>query len=144
MNNIITVHQSPVGLSAAPVANQLSEMVTYKMKLCKPICVTNNNQPIASVTYTTGTPTLNGTTVFIPVIASVTLLSPSDCCQAINQMFTARFTVAFQGRTDLPTSVTIQSVGNSQGIACVKNGKAYGYAINDSITVTIGASATAS
>lgn len=140
----MSVYQSPVGLSGAPVANQLSEMVTFKEKLCEPICVNNNNQPKAVVSYAYGTPVLDGTTVFIPVIASIQLLSPSGCCKAIPQMFTERFTVAFQGRTTLPTSVTIESVGTSQGISCVKNGKAYGYVINDSITVTIGAPSAAS
>lgn len=141
----MAVYQSPVGLSGAPVANQLSEMVTFKERLCEPICVNNNNQPSATVSYTYGEPVLDGTTVFIPIVASIQLLSPSSsCCKAIPQMFTERFTVAFQGRTTLPTSVTIQSVGTNQGISCVKNGKAYGYVINDSITVTIGASSAAS
>lgn len=140
----MSVFQSPVGLSDAPVANQLSEMVTFKERLCQPICVNNNNQPSATVSYTYGTPILNGTTVFIPIIASIQLLSPSNCCKAIPQMFTERFTVAFQGRTTLPTSVTIESVGTDESIACVKNGKAYGFVINDSLTITIGASSTAS
>lgn len=140
----MSVHLSPVGLSGAPVANQLSVQATYKERLCVPICVNNQNQPNATVSYTYGEPVLNGTTVFIPIIASIQLLSPSNCCKAVPQMFTERFTVSFQGRTTLPTSVTIQSVGINQGIACVNNGKAYGYAINDSLTVTIGASSTAS
>lgn len=141
----MSVSISPVGLSGAPVANQLSALVTMREKLCKPICVDNNTQPNATVSYVAGQATLNGTTVFIPVVASIQLLSPSPgCCQAIPQMFTERFTVAFQGRTTLPTSVTIESVGTSQGIACVSNGVARGYVINDSIQVTIGAASSAS
>lgn len=136
---------SPVGLSGAPVANQLSALVTIREKLCKAICVDNNTQPNAIVSYTAGVPTLNDTTVFIPIVASIQILSPSPgCCQAIPQMFTERFTVAFQGRTTLPSSVTVESVGMSQGISCVKNGKAFGYTINDSIQVTIGAASSAS
>lgn len=133
----MAVYQNPVGLSTAPVANQLSELITCKCRLCKPICVTNSNQPTATVTYTTATPTLNGTTLFIPVTISVSLLSPSNCCNAIPQMFTETFIVAFQGVTALPTAVTVESVGIKQNLSCIKNGKAFGYVINDSITITI-------
>lgn len=140
----MSVYLSPVGLSGAPVANQLSVMATFKEKLCEPICANSSNQPNATISYTAGTATLEGTTVFVPITASIQLLSPSKCCKAIPQMFTAKFIVAFQGRTTLPTSVTIASVGTNQSIACVKNGKAYGYIINDSLTITIGASSAAS
>lgn len=141
----MSVYLSPVGLSGAPVANQLSVMATYKEKLCQAFCANGSNKPVATVAYTAGTATLQGTTVFVPVTASIQLLSPGDCCKAIPQMFTETFIVAFQGRTTLPASVTIASVGTEQGIACVdRYGKAHGYIINDSITVTIGAAAAAS
>lgn len=141
----MSVYLSPVGLSAAPVANQLSAMATFKEKLCQPFCAGSSNQPSATVSYTAGTATLQGTTVFVPITASIQLLTPGNCCKAIPQMFTETFTVAFQGRTTLPTSVTVASVGTEQSVACVdKFGKAHGYIINDSITVTIGAAAAAS
>lgn len=141
----MSVYLSPVGLSGAPVANQLSVMASFKEKLCQPICANSSNQPSATVTYTAGAATLQGTTVFVPVTASIQLLTPGNCCKAIPQMFTEKFIVAFQGRTTLPTSVAIESVGTEQGVACVdKQGKAHGYLINDSITVTIGAAAAAS
>lgn len=133
----MAVYQNPVGLAAAPVNNQLSELLTFKEKLCGPICVNSNNQPIASVSYAHGTPVINGTTVFVPIIATIQIVSPSNCCKAIPQIITERFTVAFQGQTALPTAVAIASVGTIQGITCVNNGKASGYVINDSITVTI-------
>lgn len=141
----MSVYLSPVGLSGAPVANQLSVMASFKEKLCQPICANNGNQPSATVTYTAGTATLQGTTVFVPITASIQLVTPGNCCKAITQMATERFIVAFQGRTTLPTSITIESVGTQQGVACIdKSGKAYNYLINDSITVTIGAAAAAS
>lgn len=144
----MAVFQSPVGLSAAPVANQLSEMLTFKEKFCTPFCVLNNNQPSATVTYSVGTPTLNNTTVFVPITARIEILVPSgnSCCgKAQPLVYTENFKVAFQGRTSLPTTTPqIVSVGTDQGIACVKNGKAYGYVINDSVTVTIGAASSAS
>lgn len=142
----VQVYQSPVGLSGAPVANQLSEMVTFKMRLCKPFDIANSNQPNASVRYEAGQPILNGTTVFVPITAFIQLLVPgNNCCGAQIIPYTARFTVAFQGRTTLPTTVPdIQSVGTQQGLACVTNGNANGYVINDSITISIGAAAAAS
>lgn len=142
----VQVYQSPVGLSAAPVANQLSEMITFKMRLCKPFPIANSNQPSASVRYEAGQPTLNGTTVFVPITAFIQLLVPgNNCCGAEIIPYTARFTVAFQDRTALPTTAPdIQSVGTQQSLACVNNGNANSYVINDSITISIGAAATAS
>ena len=113
----MSVYQSPVGLSAAPVANQLSVMLTFKERLCQPICVLNDNQPSASVSYSAGNPTLVGTTVFVPIIAQIQILAPSSCCKAQPLIFTERFKVAFQGRTSLPTTTpVIESVGTDQGI----------------------------
>lgn len=42
---------SPVGLAAAPVANQVSFLATFKEKLCRCVCATSTNQPFATVTY---------------------------------------------------------------------------------------------
>ncbi len=144
----MSVCQSPVGLSGAPVANQLSVMLTFKEKLCGPFCVLNNSQPSGTVTYTVGQSTLNGTTVFVPITARIEILVPTGnrCCgKAEPLVYTESFKVAFQGRTTLPTTTpVVTSVGMDQGIGCVKNGKAYGYVINDSVTISIGAAATAS
>lgn len=133
----MSVYVSPVGLAGAPVANQLSAMVTIKEKLCNAICANDTTQPDGYVTYTAGTATLIGTTVFVPITASLLILSPTNCCKAVPQKSTQTFVVAFQGRTALPTSVTITSVGTDRSVACVKQGKAYSYVINDSITVTL-------
>lgn len=38
---------SPVGLAAAPVANQVSFLATFKEKLCRCVCATSTNQPFA-------------------------------------------------------------------------------------------------
>lgn len=130
------IRLSPVGLAAAPVANQLSILATYKEKLCHPFCITSSVQPFATLEYTTGTPSLNGTTVFVPVTARLTIVTGSGC-NAKTQLFTEQFYVAFQGQTALPTSVTVTSVGRLQGGSCVKCGCAYSYSINDSLTITI-------
>ena len=130
------VRLSPVGLAAAPVANQVSLLATYKEKLCCPFCIDSSVQPLATLDYTTGTPVLNGTTVFVPVTARITVVTGSGC-KAKTQLFTEQFYVAFQGQTGLPTSVTVNTVGRIQGGSCVKCGCAYAYSINDSLTVTI-------
>lgn len=67
---------SPVGLAAAPVANQVSFLATFKEKLCRCVCATSTNQPFATVTYRNETPVLNGTTVFVPIVATITITTP--------------------------------------------------------------------
>lgn len=142
----LQVYQSPVGLSGAPVANQLSEMVTFKAQFCKPFNIANSNQPNATVRYEVGNPVLDKTTVFVPITAYIQIVVPNGCgCGAEVIPYTGRFEVAFQGRTTLPTTApTIESVGTQQSLACVNNGEANGYVINDSIVVSIGAAASGS
>lgn len=130
------VRLSPVGLAAAPVANQLSVLITYREKLCRPFCIDSSIQPLATVVYTTGQAVLDGTTVFIPVTARITVVTGCGC-NAKTQLFTEQFYVAFVGQTALPSSVTLTSVGRLQNGSCVKCGKAFAYSINDSLTVTI-------
>ena len=130
------VRLSPVGLAAAPVANQLSVLATFREKLCQPFCIDSSVQPLATLQYSTGTPVLNGTTVFVPVTARLSAVAGSGC-KAKTQLFTEQFYVAFQGQTAVPTSVTITSVGRVQGGACVQCGCAYAYSVNDSLTITI-------
>ena len=129
---------SPVGLAGtALVANQLSVLVTMKEKLCRAFCVTSTVQPQVTVNYTTGTPVLNGTTVFVPVQATITIVSVGCGGNAITKLFTENFVVAFQGQTAVPTSVTVASVGKIQGGSNIVCGKAHSYTINDSLTITI-------
>lgn len=130
------IRLSPVGLAAAPVANQLSLLATFREKLCHPFCIDSSVQPLATLEYSTGTPTLNGTTVFVPVTARLTVVTGCGC-NAKTQLYTEQFYVAFQGQTTLPTSVAIASVGRIQGGSCVKCGCAYAYSVNDSVTITI-------
>lgn len=128
---------SPVGLAAAPVANQLSLLATFREKLCQPFCIDSSVQPLATVQYSTGTPVLDRTTVFVPVTARLTVVTQGCGCNAKTQLFTEQFYVAFQGRTALPAAVTITSVGRLQGGTCVNCGKAYAYSVNDSLTITL-------
>lgn len=127
---------SPVGLAAAPVANQVSLLATFREKLCRPFCIDSSVQPLATLVYSTGTPVLNGTTVFVPVTARLSIVTGCGC-NAKTQLFTEQFYAAFQGQTAVPTAVTINSVGRIQNGACVKCGYAYAYSVNDSLTITI-------
>lgn len=132
---------SPVGLAAAPVANQVSLLATFKEKLCRCVCSTSSNQPQATVTYKNETPVLNGTTVFVPIVATITIVTPGCGCNATTQVINERFVVAFQGSTTLPASVTITSLGMTQGLIKIVCGKSNCYAINSSLTVSISAAA---
>lgn len=127
---------SPVGLAAAPVANQLSILATFREKLCHPFCINSSIQPLATVQYSSGTPVLNGTTVFVPITARLTVVTGSGC-NAKTQLFTEQFYAAFQGQTGVPTAVTITSVGQLQGGSCVQCGCAHAYSVNDSLTIAI-------
>ena len=127
---------SPVGLATASVVNQLPILVTIKEKLCRPICIDSSIQPFTSVEYTSGTPTLNGTTVFIPITARVTIVT-GNRCNTKTQLYTEQFYVAFQGQTAVPTSVNIVQSGSIQGGTCVNCGNAYEYSVNESLVISI-------
>ena len=77
------------------------------------------------------------TTVFIPIVATVTIVTPGCGCKATTQLFTEKFVAAFQGQTALPTSVTIATLGRTQSLSNVCCGKANSVTINDSLTITI-------
>lgn len=128
---------SPVGLSGtALVANQVSLLVNIKEKI-KPYCVGSSITPQVSIVYLHETPFLKDTTVFVPVQAVITIVTAGINGKATTQLFTERFIVAFQEQTAVPSTVTIESVGRTQGGSDIKCCKAYTYSINDSITVEI-------
>lgn len=128
---------SPVGLAAAAVANQLPILATFKEKLCRTICTDSTLQPQVSIVYTNETAQLVDTTVFVPIVATVTIVTPGCGCKATTQLFTEKFVAAFQGQTALPTSVTIATLGRTQSLSNVCCGKASSVTINDSLTITI-------
>ena len=134
----MAVFLSPVGLAAAPVANSLNVLATYKEKLCRCVCSTSTDQPTATVTYKYETPVLQGATVFVPIVATITIVTPNACrCTAETQVITERFTVAFFGQTALPSAVTITQEGLTQGLYKIVCGKSNCYAIHEGLTVTI-------
>ena len=135
----MAVTVSPVGLAAAPVNNVAAVMATYKEKLCRPYCTESTIQPQVSIVYTTGTSRLHDTTVFVPITATITIVTQINKCgyNAHTQLFTENFVVAFQGQTSLPTTITLDNMGRDAYGSNVNCGKVYSYTINDSITITI-------
>lgn len=133
----MAVYLSPVGLAAAPTANQLALLATYKERLCRSYCVDSTLQPQISVTYTSGTPRFVGETVFVPVKAVITVITQSCGCNANTSLFTENYVVAFQGQTGVPTAVEISTPDRDILPSCVQCGRANGVTINDSFTVTI-------
>lgn len=132
------VEISPVGLATtALVANQISLLAVFKEKLCRPFCVGSTVKPQVSVVFTNETPVFTGSTVFVPITAVVTVVTPGVGCRATTQLFTEKFMVAFQGQTAAPTAVTIAEAGMYSYGSKVVCGKAHSYTINSSITVTI-------
>lgn len=97
----------------------------------------STNQPEAFVTYKTGTPIFNGTTVFVPVIATVIIVTPGCGCQATTQVIVEEFMAAFQEQPGLPTNVVLSAEGQTQRLANVSCGSSNCLAIYSSLTVTI-------
>ena len=131
------IYVSPVGLAAAAVANQLPLLVNYKEKLCRAICVNSTVQPMVTIVYTHGTPVLSNSTVFVPITAVITIVTPGCGCKATTQLFTEKFVAAFQGQTAVPTTITVATVGRKQELSNLTCGRAHSVTIDDSITVTI-------
>lgn len=126
---------SPAGLATtALTANQLSVTATYKEKLCKSVCrcaLAVNSLPV-TITYSYGTPVLSGTTVFVPITATI-VVNDGSCKPP---QFIETFDVSFQGQTGLPTSanpVTITSVGR------ISHVKGNCVTISDSLTIALAA-----
>lgn len=138
----MAVYLSPVGLSTAQVANRVSLLATYKERLCRRVCENSTNQPEAFVTYQHGSPVLNGTTVFVPITATVTIVTPGCGCQATTQVIVEQFEAAFQEQSTLPTSIVIATEGQVNKLANVQCGSSNCLAIYSSLTVTITPGAT--
>ncbi|WP_289191577.1 hypothetical protein [Bacteroides acidifaciens] len=69
------------------------------------------------------------------------MVVPTGCCGAHTQVFTETFVVAFQGYSSLPTSVTVTNLGRDIQPSCIRCGCAYGVTVNDSLQITIAATA---
>lgn len=125
-------------------ATNLSLLAEFSERLCVPSCQASLIEPVVTVSYTNGTPTLVDSTVFVPIKATITIITPkcgcgyrSRGCNCMNtQIFVETFDAAFNGQTTLPTTVDIISNGlkiTPMTVGC----KCYQYRIEDSINVAI-------
>lgn len=138
----MAVYLSPVGASAAPAANELRILAVYKEKVCRAYCVDSTVQPQTNVQYRVGTARLVDTTLFIPITATISVITPNNCCNANTQVFTETYVVAFQGYSGSPTAgPTITNLGRDIQPSCVKCGCAHGVTVNDSLLITLTAPA---
>lgn len=140
----MAVYLSPVGLSDAQVPNRVSLTAIYKERLCRRVCENSTNQPEAFVTYQHGSAVLNGTTVFVPITATVTIVTPGCGCAATTQVITEQFEATFQEQSSLPTDIAISTEGQVNKLANVQCGSSNCLAIYNSLTVTITPGATPS
>lgn len=124
-------------MTTAQVPNRVSLLAIFKERLCRSVCATSTNQPEATVTYTYGTPVLNGTTVFVPIKATITIVTPGCGCAATTQVITERFMAAFQEQSTLPTAVVIATEGLISELANISCGRSNCLAVYSSLTVTI-------
>lgn len=129
----MSVYINPIGVATAAAVNTIPFMAIFKERLCNGIC---NNSDIATqvnVSYEVGTATLKGTTVFVPITATISVIYSNCNSNAITKSYSERFVLAFQGQTALPTSVTLTRNGQYNQFLDVRCGKAYRINVNDSV-----------
>lgn len=134
---------SPVGSATAPAANELRALAVFKEKTCIAFRVCPDAQPSATIDYRVGTARLVGTTVYVPITATMTVIARTGCCEAKPFIFTDTVLAAFQGYTSLPTAVTVESLGQetlTPGVSC---GWTKNLTVNDSLLITITPAAAA-
>lgn len=127
----------PAGLATtALVANQVSLTVSFIEQYHKPKGCKNSSPIQTSVSYSTGSLTTSGTSVFIPIIATITAVYLMRNGESKGVTFTEVFEVAMQGQDALASSVTIESLGriNNTSNSCCGTTNLI---VDDSITVAI-------
>lgn len=133
----------PISPETSPSSDTQSLLIDLREKLCRPCCINSENRPEVAVRYSNGTPVVSGNTLFIPITATITFIVPGCKClqcggnKSTTQIFTENFTVAFQGRTTIPTVVTIRSTGHIENYSDIKCCKCFGYVYKDAITINL-------
>ena len=140
----MAVYLNVAGSTVAPAANQIRALAVFKEKSCSPFRVCRDVPPTATVTYRVGTPRLVGTTLFVPITATVQATVLKGCCGAEPLLFPETFLVEFQDVTTLPTTpVTVESLGIetlTPGVSC---GNTRCLTVNNSILITLPTAAAA-
>lgn len=131
---------APAGVNTTtPPANSISINATIKEKLCRQYCVNSTVKPQIYIEYVKGVPELNGTTVFVPISVVITIIVPGENSNinAVTRLYTENFTLAFQGQTSVPTTITIKDLGRSSEGTDIICCKARTYTIHESLLVSI-------
>lgn len=137
----MAINIQPVGLSVAPTPNELHILAVIKERFCNSFCINADLLPQAFTSYKVGTARLTGTTVFIPIDVTVTIVIPNcGCNNAQPKLYHEKFVVAFANQTGLPTAINLTQNGTDVQPAffnqCNCN-RANGLAINDELLITI-------
>ncbi len=133
----MAINLAPAGLTAAAVPNELRVTAIIKERLCNAYCINAEMLPQATVTYTTETPRLRGTALFIPITATVSIVTRGCGCQAKTYLFTEKTEASFSDATALPASVALTVQGSYVQPAFVNCNRANGVQIADSLLITI-------
>lgn len=122
----------------AATATQQEVLVEIEENLCKPVSVDATAKPVVSVAFETGTVTVLDENAIVPVMARVTILTPSKCPygSASPQVFTEMFNVGFTATT---TNVVTMVVGDQikTELVNVKCCKARSVRMTTSLTLSI-------
>lgn len=133
----MAVYLAPAGANVAPAANEVRLLAVYKEKLCDAYCANATQKPQVTVNYTVGTSRLVDTTVFVPITATISVVTSNGCCNAKTTLRTETYVVAFQGYT-ASAPVTVTNFGRDIQPSCVGcNGWTRNITINDSLLITI-------
>lgn len=132
---MITVRQIPPA-AAADDAQEL--LVEITENVCRPYLVNSSIQPVATVTFETGTVKPLNDNVVVPLIARVTIVTPNPrgCGCAKTQIFTEVIDIGFAAGT---TNVVTLAPGDNtiQTPAYVGCCKARGVKLTTTLTATI-------
>ena len=122
------------------VANRSNLTLDFDVPLFAPCKASSPLQPQYTLTYQAGIPVLNGSAVFVPITAVLTIVQAvGKCGCARTKIYSETFNVSFQGQTATPASVTIASVGRIGSLRSFGTcAGATRYGVTDSITVTLG------
>lgn len=95
-----------ISVIPAATATEQELLVEIEEPLCRPVCYDATVKPMVTVAFSTGNVTVLDENAIVPVIANVTVVTPSHCpygC-AHSQVFTETVNVAFPaGTTNVAT-----------------------------------------
>ena len=115
-----------IHINVIPAATATSQelLVEIEEPLCRPVCVNASVQPMVTVAFSYGEVTVLDENAIVPIIANVTVVTPSACPNgcATSQVFTEKVNVAFTATaTNVPTLTPGTQVKKELvGVKCCK------------------------